>query len=89
MSIEHGLFASEETFKTMKEKGVFFSTQFLALSLPPEKAGMKGPSVEKYLQAQAGAQLSLVITSPSVQDAFVRQGQGEGFATSQTFYTRR
>ena len=56
MSIEHGLFASEETFKTMKEKGVFFSTQFLALSLPPEKAGMKGPSVEKYLQAQAGAQ---------------------------------
>ncbi|MBM4891666.1 amidohydrolase family protein [Vibrio parahaemolyticus] len=55
-SIEHGLFASEETMKMMKKNDVWFSTQFLAFSLPPEKAGMKGDSVPKYLKAQQGAQ---------------------------------
>jgi imidazolonepropionase-like amidohydrolase len=55
-SIEHGLFASEETMKLMKKNDVWFSTQFLAFSLPPEKAGMTGDSVPKYLQAQQGAQ---------------------------------
>ncbi|WP_027136576.1 metal-dependent hydrolase family protein [Gaetbulibacter saemankumensis] len=54
-SIEHGLFASEEAFQLMKEKDAFFSTQFLAFSLTPEEAGMKGPAVPKYLEAQAGA----------------------------------
>lgn len=54
-SIEHGLFASEEAFRLMKEKDVFFSTQFLSFSLPPEDAGMQGPAVPKYLEAQAGA----------------------------------
>ncbi|OHX66700.1 metal-dependent hydrolase family protein [Flammeovirga pacifica] len=55
-SIEHGLFATEETFKMMKDNDVFFSTQFLAFSLTPEQAGMKGESVKKYLIAQAGAE---------------------------------
>ena len=55
-SIEHALFASEEAIKLMKEKGLFFSTQFLAFSLSPEKAGMTGPAVQKYLEAQAGAE---------------------------------
>jgi len=55
-SIEHGLFASDETFKMMKDKDVFFSTQFLAFSLTPEQAGMQGESANKYLIAQAGAQ---------------------------------
>ncbi|NER08901.1 metal-dependent hydrolase family protein [Muriicola jejuensis] len=55
-SIEHGLFASEETMEMIKKNDVWFSTQFLAFSLPPEKAGMKGEAVSKYLTAQEGAQ---------------------------------
>ncbi|GEA62110.1 hydrolase [Vibrio comitans NBRC 102076] len=55
-SIEHGLFASEETMKMMKKNDVWFSTQFLAFSVSPETAGMTGDAVPKYLQAQQGAQ---------------------------------
>jgi len=55
-SIEHGLFASEESMKMMKENDVWFSTQFFAFSLPPEDAGMVGPAVPKYLEAQKAAQ---------------------------------
>lgn len=55
-AVEHGLFASEEAMKLMKEKDIFFSTQFLSYSLTPKEAGMTGPAVEKYLQAQAGAE---------------------------------
>lgn len=52
----HGLFASEETMKLMKEKGVWFDTQFLAFSVTPEVAGFAGtPSEPKYLEAQKGA----------------------------------
>ncbi|WP_299476987.1 amidohydrolase family protein [uncultured Roseibium sp.] len=54
-SIEHGLFASEETMQMMKDKDVFYSTQFLSFSVGPEQAGMTGDSVPKYLEAQAGA----------------------------------
>lgn len=54
-SVEHALFASEKAMKLMKKKDVFFSTQFLSYSLTPEEAGMTGPAVPKYLEAQAGA----------------------------------
>lgn len=54
-SIEHALFASEEAIQLMKDKEIFFSTQFLSYSLTPEEAGMTGPAIEKYLKAQAGA----------------------------------
>ncbi|MFY0618768.1 amidohydrolase family protein [Shimia sp.] len=54
-SIEHGLFASEETMQMMKDADIFFSTQFLSFSVGPEQAGMTGSSVPKYLEAQAGA----------------------------------
>jgi imidazolonepropionase-like amidohydrolase len=54
--VGHGLFASEETMKLMKEKGVWFDTQFLAFSVTPEVAGFAGtPSEPKYLEAQKGA----------------------------------
>jgi len=54
--VGHGLFASEETMKLMKEKGVWFDTQFLAFSVTPEVAGFAGtPSGPKYLEAQKGA----------------------------------
>ncbi|WP_157208794.1 metal-dependent hydrolase family protein [Mariniflexile maritimum] len=54
-SIEHGLFASEEAFKLMKEKDAFFSTQFMAFSATPEEAGMNAVARPKYLQAKEGA----------------------------------
>ncbi|WP_157208795.1 metal-dependent hydrolase family protein [Mariniflexile maritimum] len=54
-SIEHGLFASEEAMKMMKEKDIFFSTQFLSYSATPEEAGMTGESIPKYNEAKAGA----------------------------------
>lgn len=54
-SIEHGLFASEETMNMMKDADIFFSTQFLSFSVGPEMAGMTGSAVPKYLEAQAGA----------------------------------
>jgi imidazolonepropionase-like amidohydrolase len=54
-SIEHGLFASEDAMKLMKEKDIFFSTQFLSYSATPEEAGMEGPAIPKYLEAQKGA----------------------------------
>ncbi|PQV51438.1 imidazolonepropionase-like amidohydrolase [Jejuia pallidilutea] len=54
-SIEHGLFASEEAFKLMKEKDVFFSTQFMAFSSTPEEAGMNEVAAPKYLLAKEGA----------------------------------
>lgn len=53
--IEHGLFASEDAMELMKEKDIFFSTQFLSYSATPEQAGMTGESVAKYNQAKAGA----------------------------------
>lgn len=54
-SVEHGLFASEEAMKLMKEKDIFFSTQYLSFSMKPEEAGMTGDAVPKYLEAQEGA----------------------------------
>ena len=54
-SIEHGLFASEETMKMMKDNDVFFSTQFLSFTIGPKQAGMTGDAIPKYLEAQAGA----------------------------------
>lgn len=55
-SVEHGLFASEETMRLMKENGVYFSTQFNTFSLTPEEAGLAGtPAEPKYLEAAAGA----------------------------------
>ncbi|WP_063850762.1 amidohydrolase family protein [Flammeovirga sp. SJP92] len=54
--VEHGLFATEETFQMMKDHDVFFSTQFLAFGLTPEQAGLKGEAAKKYLVAQAGAE---------------------------------
>ncbi len=55
-SVEHGLFASEETFRLMKENDVIFSTQFLAFNVTPEQAGMAGTQAEpKYLLAQGAA----------------------------------
>jgi imidazolonepropionase-like amidohydrolase len=54
-AIEHGLFASEEAMRLMKEKDIFFSTQFLSYSATPEEAGMTGESVAKYNEAKAGA----------------------------------
>lgn len=55
-SIEHGLFASDETMKMMKKNDVWMSTQFLSFSYTPEAAGLSGNSAEKFLQAQKGAQ---------------------------------
>jgi len=55
-SVEHGLFASEETMKMMKDNDVIFSTQFYSFSITPEEAGMTGETAEKYLEAQKGAQ---------------------------------
>ena len=55
-SIEHGLFASEETMKLMKEKDVSFSTQFLSYSVTPEYAGFTGETAKKFLEAKAGAE---------------------------------
>ncbi|WP_204115149.1 amidohydrolase family protein [Shimia biformata] len=55
-SIEHGLFASEETMQMMKDHDIFFSTQFLSFSVTPEVAGMTGSALPKFLEAQAGAQ---------------------------------
>jgi imidazolonepropionase-like amidohydrolase len=54
-SIEHGLFASEEAFRLMKEKDVVFSTQYIAFSSTPEEAGMNAVAAPKYLEAKAGA----------------------------------
>ena len=55
-SVAHGLFASETTMKLMKEKGVWFDTQFLAFSVTPEVAGVAGtPAEPKFLEAQKGA----------------------------------
>ena len=54
-SVEHGLFASEETLQMMKDKDVFFSTQFLSYSKKPEDIGMSGETAAKYLEAQRGA----------------------------------
>jgi len=55
-SVEHGLFASEETMQMMKEHDVIFCTQFLSYSKKPEEIGMSGETAEKYLEAQQGAQ---------------------------------
>lgn len=54
-SVEHALFATEDLIEKMKDKDVFFSTQFFSFSVTPEQAGMTGESAEKYLVAQAGA----------------------------------
>lgn len=55
-SVEHALFASEETMQLMKDKGVYFSTQFNTFSLTAEQAGVAGtPAEPKYNEAVAGA----------------------------------
>ncbi len=55
-SVEHGLFASESTFRLMKKNDVIFSTQFFSFSVSPEEAGMAGtPAEPKYLLAQGAA----------------------------------
>jgi imidazolonepropionase-like amidohydrolase len=54
-SVEHGLFASEESMQMMKDRDVFFSTQYLSYAASPEDAGMTGDAVAKFLQAKAGA----------------------------------
>jgi imidazolonepropionase-like amidohydrolase len=54
-SIEHGLFATEETMQLMKDKDLFFSTQFLAFTSTPEEAGIPKMYYGKFLQANAGA----------------------------------
>jgi imidazolonepropionase-like amidohydrolase len=54
--VSHGLFASEETMKLIKEKDVWFDTQFLAFSVSPEVAGVAGtPAEPKFLEAEKGA----------------------------------
>ena len=54
--VAHGLFASEETMKLMKEKEVWVDTQFLAFSVTPEMAGVAGtPAEPKFLEAEKGA----------------------------------
>jgi len=54
--VGHGLFASEETMKLMKEKGVWYDTQFLGFSVSPEVAGFAGtPAEPKFLEAEKGA----------------------------------
>ncbi len=55
-SVEHALFASDETMKLMKEKDVFFSTQFFAFSATAEMAGFSGETAVKYNRAKAGAE---------------------------------
>ncbi|MFD0858278.1 metal-dependent hydrolase family protein [Roseovarius aquimarinus] len=55
-SVEHGLFASEESMQMMKDNDVFFSTQYLTYAASPEDAGLTGGAVPKFLLAQAGAQ---------------------------------
>lgn len=54
-SVEHALFASEESMNMMKERDLFFSTQFLSFTVGAEMAGMTGDAVPKYNEAQAGA----------------------------------
>jgi len=55
-AVEHALFASDETMKLMKEKDVFFSTQFFAFSATSEMAGFSGDTAVKYEEAKAGAE---------------------------------
>jgi len=55
-SVEHGLFASAETFEMMKKNNVIFSTQFLSYSLKPEDIGMTGETAKKFLIAQDAAE---------------------------------
>ncbi|MDD9716461.1 amidohydrolase family protein [Dinoroseobacter sp. PD6] len=54
-SVEHGLFASEESMQMMKDKDVFFSTQYLTYAANPEDTGLTGDALPKFLQAKAGA----------------------------------
>ncbi len=54
-SVEHGLFASEESMQMMKDRDVYFSTQYLTYAASPEEAGLTGEAVPKFLQAKAGA----------------------------------
>lgn len=55
-SVEHALFASDETMKLMKKKDVYFSTQFFAFSVTPEVGGFSGEAADKYNEAKAGAE---------------------------------
>jgi len=55
-SVEHALFASDETMKLMKEKDVFFSAQFFAFAATAEMAGFSGETAVKYGEAKAGAE---------------------------------
>ena len=54
-SVEHGLFASEESMQMMKQKDVFFSTQYLTYAANPEDTGLTGDALPKFMQAKAGA----------------------------------
>lgn len=54
-SVEHALFASEESMQMMKDQDIFFSTQFLTYSSAPEDTGLTGDAVPKFREAKAGA----------------------------------
>lgn len=54
-SVEHGLFASEQSMQMMKDNDVFFSTQYLTYAANPEDTGLTGDAIPKFLQAKAGA----------------------------------
>ncbi len=56
-SIEHGLMASPETFKLMKEKGVWLSTQCLNYTRDVDEFGVKMPPnvVAKFREAKRSA----------------------------------
>ncbi|MFP7673448.1 amidohydrolase family protein [Marivita sp. S0852] len=54
-SVEHGLFASEESMQMMKDNDVFFSTQYLTYSVPADQTGLTGDALPKFIQAQEGA----------------------------------
>ena len=55
-SVEHALFATKKTLKLMKKKDIFFSSQWLAFTVDPAVSGMTGEALQKYKQAQAGAE---------------------------------
>ncbi len=55
-SIEHGLMIKPETFQLIKEKGIWYSTQFLSYGKTPEEFGIQGtPAAPKLAAANAVA----------------------------------
>jgi len=69
--IDHGPFMTEETFRLLKEKDVWFSTQFRAGASNPEEFGLVGPSVAKYeeLKRNVPAMIAAMKTE-GIQPAF-------------------